>query len=158
MRNYPRKERKAELKTIELRGWVLEISVCVRPAVPYPSPLPLSPSFIHSFIPPFFVLAIYSSSHISSYPAHAQHVPDSRQADNAKKVRKMARALERQGLAAPDSMKKGSFFHHLPLYERKTSLTKTYDFNANCPVHPCFLKIGLQLREGRPKYWEKNGM
>merc|ERR1712212_196403 len=78
-----------------------------------------------------------------------RHVPDSRQADNAKKVRKMARALERQGLSAPESMKKGSFFDHLPLYDRKISLTKTYDFNANCPVHPFFLRIGLQLQEGK---------
>jgi len=79
----------------------------------------------------------------------SRHVPDSRQADNAKKVRKVARALERQGLAAPPSMKKGSFFDHLPLYERKFPLTKTYEFNANSPVHPCFLKIGLQLYEGK---------
>ena len=89
---------------------------------------------------------------LSRYPAlilsDVQHVPDSRQADNAKKVRKVARALERQGLAAPPSMKKGSFFDHLPLYERKFPLTKTYEFNANSPVHPCFLKIGLQLYEG----------
>ena len=79
----------------------------------------------------------------------ARRVPDSRQADNAKKVRKVARALERQGLAAPESMKKGSFFDHLPLYERKFSLTKTYEFNANSPVHPYFLKLGLQLYEGK---------
>jgi len=46
-------------------------------------------------------------------------------------------------------MKKGSFFDHLPLYESKYPLTKTYEFNANCPVHPCFLKIGMQLYEGK---------
>jgi len=76
-------------------------------------------------------------------------IPDSRQADNAKKVRKLTKALERQGLTVPPSMKKSSIFDHLPLYDRTTSLTNSYLFNSNSPVHPMFLKMGLQINQGR---------